>query len=173
MRWLFAMVLLVGCASTPDERVTLVSVGSAPHAAAGMRTYSWHPEATLVPEDGRLDADVLEAELRSAIRSVMQARGYQLVEPGLADRHVAYAIGLTSVLDSEQLRRTFGFDPGAPFDDQTHGTLVIAIVAPRTDTPLYRASMQAVVHPGASASRRQARIQGAVETLLATLPAKP
>lgn len=176
MRAFFALSLIVpltflGCASSSDDRVTLVSVGSAPRAAAGMQTYSWAPGATMVPTETRLDAEALEMELRRAIRDVMSARGYRFVEPGAADRHVAYAIGLSRVLDSETLRRTFGFDPGSPYSDDEHGTLVIAIVDPRSGTPLYRASIQAVVHPDASASRRQARIQGAVETLLATVPA--
>ena len=170
---LAALVLTAtaACTTTTDpEPVSVVAIGSPDAAARAMRTYAWSPTATIVPDDPAYDAARLESTLRTAIADVMTARGYRLAPPDAADRHIAYALGLSTILDDERLARTFGFTPGTDTDNATYGTLVIAILDPRTGTPLYRAGMQALARPGATERQRQERIDDAVQRLIGALP---
>lgn len=173
MRSLVAAISLLcaGCVTEPPapepDRVSIIATGDAAAATRAVETFGWAPGATVVGDLNGLDPAALDDMVRSEIRRVIEARGYRIAVE--ADRQIAFAIGVTDAADDAELARIFGMSPGLVGDAGQYGTLLIAILDPRTGSPLYRAGAQVMARPELSEAQRRERISRAVESLLAPL----
>lgn len=154
---------------------------------SGLKTYDWAGPQPITGNP-RLDSDILHARIRTAVERELAAKGFEKAAGGAPDFKVAYHVGLEEKLDVTSFtyydygypsyyRGGFGFGPSAAWPQtETHvyqyeeGTLLLDVVNPETKELMWRGTAKAEVDPGQSPEKKEARINKAVQKLLAQFP---
>jgi len=162
-------------AEKPIQRTTIVSDASPAQTIPAAKTYTFVDKVNVVIEDPRLDKVVVQGEIRNAIASVMQAKGYSY-EPDVAkaDLVMGFLFSLESGLPDVELIKMFGLSPGlmSISNDGRYekATLVLGAMSNDTEQIYWKTMLQGFAdfeRPRDEATKRADRIVG---EMLANLP---
>lgn len=97
----------------PMQRTTIVSDATPAQTIPAAKTYTFSDNVNVVVADPRIDNAAIQAEIRNAIASVMQAKGYRYeAEVGKADLVMGFLFSLESGMSDVELIKMFGLSPG-------------------------------------------------------------
>ncbi len=140
------------------------------------RTFAWMP----LPRntDYRLNNDLVDGRIRSAIENQLQANGYQLGPAEGADFKVGYHAALEGKMDVRTINTYYGYgweqwstiSSQTYVDEYTEGTLVVDIVDAKSNELVWRGSGQGEVRERADPDERTRRINDAIAKILAEFP---
>jgi len=140
------------------------------------RTFAWMP----LPQntDYRLNNDLVDGRIRSAIENQLQAKGYQLGPVEGADFKVGYHAALEGKMDVRTINSYYGYgweqwstiSPQTYVDEYTEGTLVVDVVDAKSNELVWRGSGQGEVRERADPDERTRRINNAIAKILAEFP---
>jgi hypothetical protein len=171
-----ALVLLTGCA--PSIRV---SQDWDPAAKLdGLHSWAWQPGYPKPTGDPRLDSDLLNERIRSALEAGLAAKGFtRAASPEAADFTVAYHVAIHEKLDARTMSTGYGPYRGwmgstrTVVDQYELGTLLVDFISPATKQVVWRGTAQSRIHERRDPQERQALIDRAVAELLAQFPPQP
>ncbi len=179
---LFLLMLAAGCSTMQ------VNTDFDPAADfSTLRTYKWMPGPQKTTGDPRLDNEILEKRIRTAVDEQLMARGYRKQSTGAPDFMVAYHVALRRKLAVSTMNSYYGYraDWGWSYGagagaigaesytyEYEEGSLVIDIVAADTRRLIWRGSAQAEVNKAAKPEKKQAQINEAVTKMLERFPPK-
>ena len=148
------LVMLAGC------NPVSVNTGASPTADfARLHTYAWERNPQM---NGTLDNSIAGQEIHAAVDQALQARGFRPAAGDPPDFLVDY-----HVKEQHESEITGGRWQVEQFN-YTEGTLMVALVDPRSKLFLWQGTAQGVVNdPGASSKE----IQTAVQKMFANFPA--
>ena len=78
-----------------------------------LKTFAWQSEIQPQTGDIRVDSSLLDSRIRSAIDATLFEKGYQKVDQGEPDFHVAYTYQISSKVESDNVTFGFGFGSGS------------------------------------------------------------
>lgn len=167
---------LSACTTTtdaPEEApVSIIQTGSLAASVRGARSVAIHPTGRVI----RVVDSVRNAELRAAmdnaILDTFRAQGYRTPAANMAERLVAYAIGVTGELEDDELASTFGITAGMRLGaGDERGAIVLVVVNAQTGQVEWRSSASAPNdNPSDTPDVTSTRIRRAIEKMLAELP---
>ena len=176
------LVFLAGCLLTLCGCSTVsVSADWDPGADFGaLRTWSWQKDAVPGTGDPRLDDPLVHARIQKAIEVALPAKGYPAVTSGAPDFTVSYHIAIQRKLDAHTIYQGYGpyrgwYGSGSTqtiVDDYELGTLLVDFISPKSNAVIWRGKAQSRLYELKSPEERQARVQAAVDELLAQFPPK-
>jgi hypothetical protein len=153
-----------------------------------LRTYKWMPGPQKVTGDPRLDNEILEKRIRTAVENQLNAQGFRKQSSGTPDFLVGYHVALEKKLAVSTMNTYYGYRAGwgwsygvgtSPIGPESYtyeyeqGSLILDIVDGDTRGLIWRGSAQTEVNKTASPEKRQAQINEAVENMLERFPPKP
>jgi hypothetical protein len=178
MKTLRALVLIALAACAPAIKVSQDYDPAA--RLQGLNTWAWQPGYPKPTGDPRLDSDLLNERIRTAIESGLAAKDYTRVDsPEKADFTVAWHVAIAEKLDARTMYTGYGpyrgWGGGATtvVDQYEVGMLLVDFISPRTKQVIWRGTAQSRVQESRDPQERQARIDAAVEKLLAQFPPQP
>ena len=150
------LLLLVGCSPVT------VSTSTAPGADFSSRhTYAWEPNPQM---GGTFDDSIAGQDIHAAVNEALEARGFQPADGQPPDFLVDYRVRLQQESEIEggrwQLQQY----------NYTEGTLIVALVDPKTQLFLWRGAAQGVVDPSTGGAEESQDIQTAVQKMFANFP---
>jgi hypothetical protein len=143
----------------------------------GVRSFAWIPEDRVAVGDPRIDDAALERAVREAVDRELVEKGYTPETAETPDFWVAYHASLTKRLDARSLDATYRVVPTRIFTGQPEpveydaGTLVLDVITPDGATLIWRGRVQTRVETTDTFEVRRARLDRAVEGMLAPFPA--
>ena len=78
-----------------------------------MKTYAWQTDAQPETGDIRVDSSLPNERIRSAVDGSLFEKGFQKVDKGASDFHVAYTYRISSRVEAENVTFGFGFESGS------------------------------------------------------------
>ncbi|MDO6527332.1 DUF4136 domain-containing protein [Motilimonas sp. 1_MG-2023] len=159
----------------PMQRTTIVSDATPGQTIPASKTYTFVDAVNVVIEDSRLDSTAVQGELRNAIASVMQAKGYGY-EPNVAkaDLVMGFLFSLESGLPDAELIKIFGLSPGLMSINSDgryeKATLVLGAMSSDTKQVYWKTMLQGFAdfeRPRDEATKRADRLVG---EMLANIP---
>lgn len=141
-----------------------------------LRTYAWQPRTERSEADARINNDLLDARVRSAVDRVLQARGYQLVTDAAHDFNVAYIVTIDTRTDVHTIPVTYGWGWWGVMGTETYvdqyeqGTLLLDVIDAGSNKLVWRGSAAARVVDEETPERRTQRVNEAVEKILERFP---
>ena len=152
------VLLLIGCSPVT------VSTSTAPGADfSTLHTYAWEPNRQM---GGTLDDSIAGQEIHAAVDQALQARGFRPAAGQPPDFLVDYHVRLQHESEVEGGGR-WGW---VSTYNYTEGTLIVALVDPKSKLFLWRGAAQAVVDPSTGGAKEQQGIQTAVQKMFANFP---
>jgi len=171
-----ALVVLVACA--PSIRVTQDWDPAA--NLGGLHSWAWQPGYPRPTGDPRLDSDLLNERIRSALESGLAAKGLtRAASPERADFTVAYHVAILEKLDARTMSTGYGPYRGwagsttTIVDQYEVGTLLVDFISPAAKQVMWRGTAQSRIQESRDPQERQALIDRAVGELLAQFPPQP
>jgi hypothetical protein len=150
------VLLLIGCSPVS------VSTSTAPGADfSTLHTYAWEPNPQM---HGTLDDSIAGQDIHAAVNQALEARGFQPAAGQPPDFLVDYRVKLQQESEIEGGRwqmEEYRY---------TEGSLIVALVDPKSKLFLWRGAAQAVADPSASGATQQQDIQTAVQKMFANFP---
>lgn len=147
---------------------------------SSLHSWAWLPEQRPLSGDPRLDSQLLDARVRSAVEAELGARGFRQVEASEADFLVAYQVALERKLVATTIDDYYGGVGyrhwSRPGYTQTYvhefevGTLMLDVLHRRNKELIWRGTAQAEVVPDATPAEREARIREGVRRILERFP---
>jgi len=145
---------------------------------ARLRTYGWLQKPSDTPRDPRIDNDLLDSRVHSAVNDELVARGYH--EAPNPDFRVTYHVMLSNKLDVQSFPTYYGYGLGrvgvASSDVRVEqyevGTLLLDVVDGAKNELVWRGSAQARIDPDRSPQERTKLIRDAVHQMLERFPPK-
>jgi hypothetical protein len=141
-----------------------------------LRTYAWQPHPARADGDPRINNDLVDTRVRTAVDRVLHARGYQAVAEGEPDFRVSYIVTLDTKTDIHTVPVSYGwgwwgFPATETYVDQyEQGTLILDVINASTNKLIWRGSAAARVVEGGTPKQRTQRINEAVERILERFP---
>jgi Domain of unknown function (DUF4136) len=150
-----AMVFLAlgGCSS-----ITASSDVSPTADFADLHTFAWEPNRQM---DGALDQSIAGQEIHAAVNEALEAHGFRPANGAPPDFLVDYRV--TTQNQSE----IFGGRWNVQEYHYTVGTLMVALVDPKTNLFLWQGNAQGIVEPGSDSTQD---IRPAVQKMFANFP---
>jgi hypothetical protein len=144
---------------------------------AALRTYAWLQKTSEAPRDPRLDNDLLDSRVHSAVNDELYAKGYREAAEN-PDFRVTYHVMVQSKFDVQSFPVYYGYGYGrlgAPGPDvrvteYEQGTLILDLVDSATNDLIWRGSAQARIDPNRSPQERTKLIRDAVHAMLEHFP---
>jgi hypothetical protein len=152
------LLLPLGCSP-----VTL-SMSTAPSADFSTRhTYGWEPNPQVV---GALDNSIAGQEIRAAVDEALEARAFRPADDQPPDFLADYRVRLQSAAAIEDARwQIDGYH-------YTEGTLIVALLDPKSKRLLWRGAAQGAVDPSTSGVEHWQNIHTAVQQMFANFPSQ-
>lgn len=151
------LLILIGCAPVT------VNASTAPNADLSARhTFAWEPNGQMA---GELDDSIGGQNVHAAVNDALEAHGFRPAAGEAPDMLVDYHVRLQN--ESE-------IEGGRWLVQEYHytvGTLIVALVDPKTKRFLWRADAQGIVYPSASGDKQAQDIRAAVQKMFANFPA--
>ena len=133
-------------------------------------TYKW------VPIEGRGAPDqILDAQIKQAIDTQLNAKGLTKVEGDKADLFVGYQVGVTKEREWNGYRTGFGFPPGldsgtATSSTITVGTLILDVYDPGAKLLVWTGSASKSIDSSNDPQKIQKNLNKAMQKLLKDFP---
>jgi hypothetical protein len=145
---------------------------------ARMKTYAWLQTPAHVPQDPRINSDLLASRVHSAVNDELTVRGYaESVEK--PDFRVTYHVAVKDKIDVQSFPTDYGYGLGrwpagsdvrvAQYEE---GMLLLDLVDGETNELIWRGSAQARIDPNRSPAERTKLIRSAVHQMLDRFPPK-
>jgi hypothetical protein len=143
------------------------------------RTYGWLQKPSGAPRDPRIDNDLLDSRVHSAVNDELARKGYtESASPGF---RVAYHVMLQSKFDVQSFPVYYGYGLGrlgamstdVRVEQYEVGTLILDVVDGSTNELVWRGSAQARIDPNRTPQERTKLIREAVRDMLTHFPPKP
>jgi len=80
---------------------------------SSLKTYEWQTKSQPKTGDIRVDNDLLDNRIRSAINDSLSKKGYQRINQGRPDFYISYKYQVRSKLESDNVGVGFGFGMGS------------------------------------------------------------
>ncbi len=182
---LIPAIILGGCAT-----VTVNSDYDTTANFSTLKTYSWTSESQPRADDPRLNSDILDARIRTAVDQTLRTKGFQKISTGTPDFKVAYLMALEQKMDVTQVSTPYyspystvgpygvsGVNPGWAYGggetfvtQYEEGTLLLDVVDTKTNTLIWRGTGKKAIDENADSAKRVTNIQKAVQKILAEFP---
>ena len=149
---------------------------------AALRSYAWMPDPPQVSADPLLHNSLLDARIRSAVDRTLGAKGLRKVEVSQADFLVNYYVNLEQKIRVDTVPASYGYGYGGWYGGMAsetrvrqyeEGTLILDVVDPDKDEPLWRGSGSTRVGKKTSPEASTKRIDEVVSKLLESFPPAP
>ncbi|MFQ5754782.1 MAG: DUF4136 domain-containing protein [Acidiferrobacterales bacterium] len=152
-----------------------------------LQTYNWMPGPQKVTGDPRLDNEVLEKRIHTAVENQLNAQGFRKQSSRTPDFLVGYHVALEKKLAVSTMNTYYGYRAGWGWSygvgtsaigpesytyEYEQGSLILDIVDGDTRRLIWRGSAQTEVNKTASPEKRQAQINEAVKKMLEQFPPK-
>ena len=148
-----ALLTLIGCSSVT------VSTGTSPSADfAKLHTFAWEPNPQM---NGTLDNSIAGQEIHAAVNQALEAHGFRPAAGAPPDFLVDYRVR------TRQESQLFGGRWDVQQYNYTVGTLMVALVDPKSKLFLWQGNAQGVIDPGGQPSPE---IKTAVQKMFAEFP---
>ena len=143
-----------------------------------LRTYGWLQKPSDVPRDPRIDNDLLDSRVHSAVNDELASKGF--TESENPDFRVTYHVMIQNQLDVQSFPVAYGYGLGrvgamstdVRVEQYELGTLLLDVVDTRTNELVWRGSAQARIDPNRTPQERTKLIREAVHDMLARFPPK-
>jgi hypothetical protein len=144
-----------------------------------LRTYHWLQTPPNAPRDPRIDNDLIQSRVRSAVNSELHAKGY--AEAGdNPDFRVTYHIMVRDKWDVQSFPVDYGYGLGrwpaaqdVRVSQYEEGTLILDVIDSSSNELVWRGSAQARIDPNRSPQERTKLINAAVRKMLDRFPPTP
>jgi len=174
-RFLALVVLLMLAACSP---VTVRTDHDTSADFSHLRTYGWLQKPSDLPRDPRIDNDLLDSRVHSAVNDELNSKGFS--EAPNPDFRVTYHVMLQSKLDVQSFPVAYGYGLGrvgamstdVRVSEYEVGTLLLDVVDSGTNELVWRGSAQARIDPNRTAQERTKLIREAVHDMLKRFPPK-
>ena len=174
IRWLLPLLMLAACGPMIDVRADYDTSAD----FSRLRTYAWLQQPSSAPRDPRINNDLLDSRVHSAVNDELHAKGY--TESAEApDFRVAYHVVLKEKVAATAFPTYYGYGLGrwpGPADVQVatyeEGTLLLDVVDGKTNELLWRGAASTRIDPDRTPQERTALIRTAVERMLKDFPPK-
>jgi hypothetical protein len=142
----------------------------APLAPTGR--WAWMAGSRMLIESEALDPIWVENEVKSALISAMEDKGWSLAGSGGVAVELGYMVASDRELDDAELASTYGLSPGLSGANTRYGkgTLVVELRRPGTRMALWRGSVQIIADPTLPKDVRRQRILNGVYSVLRSVP---
>ena len=141
-----------------------------------LHSWAWLP-APAAPEGDLRASPLVRQRIRDAVTQTLVSRGHPEVEPVAADFWVATHAGIERKVDVQTIYRSYGragWGGGGwadtVVDEYDQGTLVIDFLRAGSGELLWRGTAEARVDESGDPEQRTARVNEAVERILAQFP---
>lgn len=140
------------------------------------RTYEWMPDSRSPTGDRRVDNDLVDARIRSAVDRQLRGKGYTNPAAGQPDFYVVYHAAVRDMMKGASTQRYIGdratglyttINNIEPYKD---GALLIDIVDGATQRLVWQGTASAEVDPGMTAKERDERITRVVKAMFEHFP---
>ena len=147
---------------------------------ASLRTWAWQQNAIPRTGDPRLDDPLVQARIQNALEHALGEMGHPELAAGKPDFYVSYHIAIQQKLDARTIYRDYGpyrgwYGAGGAqtiVDEYELGMLLVDFIDPKTNSVIWRGKAQSRLQELKTPEERQARVQAAVDQLLAQFPPK-
>ena len=139
-------------------------------------TYTWHKATTQYYDSPKIGDPALQGMLMKAIANTLFEKGYEFRKNSWeSDMYIGYVAALESSLNSEDISKIYGINPGLPemssdLNKYEKGTLIIHVFDTRFEQLLWRGALQAEVKLENDPDARWKRVQNAINVLLRDFP---
>jgi len=150
---LAGLLTLLGCSPVT------VSTGTSPSADfSKLHTFAWEPNPQM---EGNLDDSIAGQQIHAAVNQALEARGFRPAAGAPPDFLVDYRV------KTQQESQVFGGRWNVEQFNYTMGTLMVALVDPKSKLFLWQGTAQGVVDPGGQPTPE---IQTSVQKMFAKFP---
>jgi len=174
IRWLLPLLMLAACGPMIDVRADYDTSAD----FSRLRTYAWLQQPSSAPRDPRINNDLLDSRVHSAVNDELHAKGYT-ENAESPDFRVAYHVVLKEKIAAAAFPTYYGYGLGrwpGPADVQVatyeEGTLLLDVVDGKTNELLWRGAASTRIDPDRTPQERTALIRTAVERMLKDFPPK-
>jgi hypothetical protein len=169
----FGLLLPVLAACSP---ITVHTDHDPAAAFSRMRTYGWLQRPSGAPRDPRINNDLLDSRVHSAVNDELHSKGYD--EADNPDFRVTYHVMVSSKLDVQSFPTSYGYGvgwvrtatPEVSVSEYEVGTLLLDVVDGPTNELVWRGSAQARIDPNRTPQERTKLIRDAVHQMLEHFP---
>jgi hypothetical protein len=141
---------------------------------SGLKTYSWIPAPQKLRDNPKVDWEVLDSRVRSAVDEVLSAKGFSRVASGGPDFLVGYNVTLDKKTIATTLDAVYSLTrpPGWASFDYEQGTLILNIIEADTRRLMWLGQAQDEVSFVANPEQKKEQINKAVKLMLENFPPK-
>lgn len=139
---------------------------------SGLKTYSWLRAPQKLRDDPRVDWEVLDSRVKSAVDEVLSAKGFSRLTSGEPDFLVVYNVTLDKKVIATTLDSTYAATrpPGWASFDYEEGTLILNILETDTRKLMWQGRAQDEVSFVANPEKKKEQISKAVRLMLENFP---
>ena len=162
---------------------------------SGLQTYAWKPGPQGITDDPRIDNDILERRIRTAIDDQLALQGFTRTSGGVPDFFVGFHAAVSSKLEVTAINQHYGYAPGwgthgfhgrgpggyrgymwgweppsTNVRSFEQGSLIIDVVEPASDQLIWRGTAQAEVGFSDDEGKKEKRVREAVARILKPFP---
>ena len=139
---------------------------------SGLKTYAWMPAPQKLRDDPRVDWEVLDTRVKSAVEEVLSAKGFSKLTSGKPDFLVGYNVTLDKKAIATTLDSTYAATrpPGWASFDYEQGTLILNILEADTHKLMWQSRARDEVSFVANPEKKKERVSKAVRLMLENFP---
>jgi len=142
------------------------------------RTYGWLQKPSDTPRDPRIDNDLIDSRIHSAVNDELMSKGF--TEAATPDFRVTYHVMIQNQLDVQSFPVSYGYGLGrfgamtsdVRVEQYEVGMLLLDVVDSSTNELVWRGTAQARIDPSRTPQERTKLIREAVHDMLARFPPK-
>jgi len=172
IRWLLPLLMLAACGPMIDVRADYDTSAD----FSRLRTYAWLQQPSSAPRDPRINNDLLDSRVHSAVNDELHAKGYT-ENAESPDFRVAYHVVLKEKIAAAAFPTYYGYGLGrwpGPADVQVatyeEGTLLLDFVDGRMNELVWRGAASTRINPDRTPQERTELIRTAVQRMLKDFP---
>ena len=139
---------------------------------SGLKTYVWLPAPQKLRDNPRVDWEVLDSHVKSAVDEVLSAKGFSRLTSGVPDFLVGYNVTLDKKVIATTLDSTYAASrpPGWASFDYEEGTLILNILGAETRKLMWQGRARDEVSFVANPEKKKEQINKAVRLMLEDFP---
>jgi hypothetical protein len=173
-------VILVGCSSVSVSRDYDKAVDF-----TEIKTYAWQHAEQPQTDNPRIDDDLIDSRIRTAVESNLNLKGFQLVDAAIADVLVVYFVGFQQRITSSGgsmsvgMSRSsagraggVGLSSGSNVSDFEEAHLTVDIIDREADRTIWRATGTRRTSSSTNPQKITDRVNDAVQRMLKRFPPK-
>jgi hypothetical protein len=175
-----AVLAAVGC--SPKMEISTTYKPADIQAISEYKTYSWLP----LPKagDSRINNEFVAEHVVPEVDRILAEKGLRRDTTGTAEFKVGYIVTMQDITDVKSVNTYYGYEYGyegasgpgytATYDvSYEKGSLIIDMVDIKSEQLIWRGTAQGKADPDSDPSKRQQRLEEAVQKILKEFPPKP